>query len=50
MGPGQPLEWRTILVTRAAAQARSFVDLLRADGARVIKAPSIAIEPSTSWE
>jgi uroporphyrinogen III methyltransferase / synthase len=50
MRPGQPLEGRTIVVTRAAAQARSFVDLLRADGARVIKAPSIAIEPPTSWE
>jgi uroporphyrinogen III methyltransferase/synthase len=49
MRPGQPLEGRTIVVTRAAAQARSFVDLLRADGARVIKAPSIAIEPPTSW-
>jgi uroporphyrinogen III methyltransferase / synthase len=50
MRPGQPLEGRTIVVTRAAAQARSFVDLLHADGARVIDAPSIVIEPPTSWE
>jgi uroporphyrinogen III methyltransferase/synthase len=45
----KPLEGRTIVVTRAAAQARSFVDLLRADGARVIEAPTIAIEPPASW-
>lgn len=50
MRPLQPLEGRTLVVTRAAAQARSFVNLLRADGARVIEAPSIAIEPPTSWE
>jgi uroporphyrinogen III methyltransferase / synthase len=45
----KPLEGRTIVVTRAAAQARSFVDLLHADGARVIEAPTIAIEPPASW-
>jgi uroporphyrinogen III methyltransferase / synthase len=50
MRPAQPLDGRTIVVTRAAAQARSFVELLRADGARVIQAPTIAIEPPTSWE
>ena len=50
MRRGQPLEGRTVVVTRAAAQAPSFVDLLRADGARVIEAPTIAIEPPTSWE
>jgi len=47
--PGKPLEGRTIVVTRAAAQARSFVDLLEADGAGVIEAPTIAIEPPSSW-
>ena len=47
--PRKPLEGRTIVVTRAAAQAQSFVDLLRADGARVIEAPTIAIEPPSSW-
>jgi uroporphyrinogen III methyltransferase / synthase len=50
MRPAPPLDGRTIVVTRAAAQARSFVELLRADGARVIEAPTIAIEPPTSWE
>jgi uroporphyrinogen III methyltransferase/synthase len=50
MRPAQPLDGCTIVVTRAAAQARSFVELLRADGARVIEAPTIAIEPPTSWE
>jgi uroporphyrinogen III methyltransferase / synthase len=50
MTPAQPLDRRTIVVTRAAAQARRFVELLRADGARVIEAPTIAIEPPTSWE
>lgn len=45
----RPLEGRTIVVTRAAAQARRFVELLQADGARVIEAPVIAIEPPASW-
>ncbi len=45
----RPLEGRTIVITRAAAQARRFVELLQADGARVIEAPTIAIEPPASW-
>ncbi|MBI3825443.1 MAG: uroporphyrinogen-III synthase [Candidatus Rokubacteria bacterium] len=44
------LAGRTIVVTRAAAQARRFVDLLEAEGARVVEAPAIAIEPPASWE
>jgi uroporphyrinogen III methyltransferase/synthase len=46
----RPLDGRTIVVTRAAAQARRFVDLLQAGGARVIEMPTIVIEPPTSWE
>jgi uroporphyrinogen III methyltransferase/synthase len=47
---GRRLEGRTVVVTRAAAQARAFVDLLEAAGARVIAAPTIAIEPPPTWE
>jgi uroporphyrinogen III methyltransferase/synthase len=44
------LEGRTIVVTRAAAQAQRFVSLLQSAGARVIEMPTIAIEPPSSWE
>jgi uroporphyrinogen III methyltransferase/synthase len=47
--PG-PLEGRTIVVTRAAAQAQRFTQLLQAAGARVIEAPAIVITPPASWE
>jgi uroporphyrinogen III methyltransferase / synthase len=50
MTGGRPLDGRTVLVTRAAEQARSFVDLLEAAGARVLQAPTIVIEPPPSWE
>ncbi len=46
----KPLEGRTIVVTRARAQAQRFVDLLEAAGARVLQAPTIVIEPPASWE
>jgi uroporphyrinogen III methyltransferase/synthase len=45
----RPLDGRTVVVTRASVQAGPFVDLLRADGARVIEAPTITIEPPESW-
>jgi len=45
----RPLEGRTIVVTRAAAQAQRFVNLLQAAGARVLETPTISIEPPTSW-
>src|SRR5438477_8507560 len=44
------LQGRTIVITRAAAQAQRFVELLEAEGARVIAAPTIAIDPPPSWE
>ena len=50
MTPDRPLKGRTVLVTRAAEQAQSFVDLLEAAGARVLQAPTIVIEPPPSWE
>jgi uroporphyrinogen III methyltransferase/synthase len=43
------LEGRTIVVTRAAEQASAFTALLEGDGARVIEAPTIVIEPPESW-
>ena len=46
----RPLHGRTIVITRAAAQAHRFVELLEAEGARVLAAPTIAIEPPPSWE
>lgn len=44
------LAGRTIVVTRPADQARAFAALLEAGGARVLQAPTIAIEPPDSWE
>ena len=44
------LNGRTIVVTRAAAQAQRFVTLLEDAGARVLEAPTIGIEPPVSWE
>jgi uroporphyrinogen III methyltransferase/synthase len=38
------------VVTRAAAQAQRFTQLLEAAGARVIEAPAIVIGPPESWE
>jgi uroporphyrinogen III methyltransferase/synthase len=44
-----PLYGRTVIVTRASDQAQRFVEMLEAAGARVLKAPTIAIEPPSSW-
>jgi uroporphyrinogen III methyltransferase / synthase len=46
----RPLQGRTIVITRAAAQAQRFAELLEAEGARVMAAPTIAIDPPPSWE
>lgn len=46
----RPLDGRTIVVTRAAAQAQRFTQLLEAAGARVLEAPAIVIGPPASWE
>src|SRR5438876_1172568 len=46
----RPLQGRTIVITRAAAQAQRFVELLEAEGARVLAAPTIAIEPPPTGE
>ncbi len=43
------LAGRTVVVTRAAEQAASFVALLEAEGATVVRSPTIAIEPPSSW-
>jgi uroporphyrinogen III methyltransferase/synthase len=45
----EPLHGRTVIVTRASKQAQRFVELLEAAGARVLQAPTIAIEPPPSW-
>jgi uroporphyrinogen III methyltransferase / synthase len=46
----RPLAGRTVVVTRAAAQAQRFTELLQASGARVIEAPAIVIGAPASWE
>lgn len=46
----RPLGGRTVVVTRAAAQAQRFTELLAAAGARVVEAPAIVIVPPPSWE
>jgi uroporphyrinogen III methyltransferase/synthase len=46
----RPLEGRTVVVTRAAAQAQRFTQLLEAAGAHVVEAPAIVIAPPPSWE
>ena len=43
----RPLIGRTLVVTRAAAQAEGLVDSLEALGARVVRLPAIRIEPPT---
>jgi uroporphyrinogen III methyltransferase / synthase len=48
--PERALEGRTIVVTRAAAQAQRFTQLLESAGARVVEAPAIVIGPPPSWE
>ena len=50
MKNGGALNGRTIVVTRAAEQAGRFVALLQDAGARVLEAPTIAIEPPISWD
>jgi uroporphyrinogen III methyltransferase/synthase len=45
----RPLAGRTIVVTRARAQARAFSSLLRRQGARVIEAPAIVLRPPRAW-
>ncbi|HYV18440.1 MAG TPA: uroporphyrinogen-III synthase [Verrucomicrobiae bacterium] len=45
----RPLAGRTILVTRAAAQAGDLSRRLRDFGATVIEAPAIAFAPPRSW-
>ncbi len=49
MTVGLPLDGRTVVVTRAAEQAGVFVTLLEEAGARVMQAPTIAIEAPESW-
>jgi uroporphyrinogen-III synthase len=45
----RPLAGRLIVITRPKAQAAPFAALLGAAGARVLVAPTIAIEPPPSW-
>ena len=45
----RPLAGRLIVITRPKAQAASFAALLEAAGARVLVAPTIVIEPPSSW-
>jgi uroporphyrinogen III methyltransferase/synthase len=46
----RPLDGKTILITRAAAQAGDFSRLLSNAGAEVISCPAIRIAPPRRWE
>ncbi|WP_199249458.1 uroporphyrinogen-III C-methyltransferase [[Phormidium] sp. ETS-05] len=46
----KPLQGKTVLVTRSAAQGGEFRALLEASGANVIEMPTIEIGPPSSWE
>lgn len=45
----KPLFGRTVVVTRARAQASAFADLLEAEGAAVVQVPVIQVDPPESW-
>src|SRR5262249_42307583 len=49
LAAARPLAGCVILVTRAREQADRFATLLQQAGARVLVAPTIAIEPPESW-
>jgi uroporphyrinogen III methyltransferase/synthase len=49
-GIPQPLQGRTVLVTRAAGQAGALAVLLRDAGASVLEVPTIRIEAPPSWQ
>ena len=49
MESARPLTGKVVIVTRAAAQAGPFHDLLEAAGAQVVLIPTIVIEPPDSW-
>lgn len=46
----KPLFGKGVVVTRPAAQAEGFAELLRKEGARVIHFPTIEIVPPASWK
>ncbi len=48
--PGTPLIGRTVVVTRAVAQAAELADRLTAAGAQVLEFPTIEIADPESWE
>jgi uroporphyrinogen III methyltransferase / synthase len=50
ISPAQPLAGRTVVVTRAVAQADEFVSQLEQYGARVIVCPTIEIRELESYE
>src|SRR5438874_9147369 len=49
MSSAQPLAGRTIVITRARAQAAEFAELLETYGARVIACPTIEIVEPESY-
>jgi len=46
----QPLQGKTILITRSAGQLSEFGDRLATAGANVLEMPALEIGPPTSWE
>src|SRR5829696_4138829 len=49
MNQSQPLAGRTVMITRARAQAAGFAAALEAYGARVVACPTIEIVPPASY-
>ncbi len=45
----QPLQGKTVLVTRSASQSSEFGDRLREQGAAVVEMPALEIGPPSSW-
>ncbi len=50
MPTGQPLQGKTILVTRAATQSSEFSQMLQELGARVLEMPALEIREPSTWE
>lgn len=46
----QPLQGKTVLVTRSAGQSSQFQTLLQAQGATVVEMPALVIRPPSSWQ
>ena len=49
LNSADPLQGKTIVVTRSASQSQTFSDRLRSAGAMVLEVPALEIGPPSSW-